>query len=190
MIQTHHFPSKDMRTLSSIFRAVSLELLKNLSVNVQSGGTHFIRCIRADLDFKEKGFNDDMVRQQLRALSVADTARAKQKGYSHRVSIWWTIFWHCYKYYFFHRFPSRNSSEDTNSWPSILMKTSRFRKIIADSSYCAWKWKVRAWKITSKLSYKLVHSSRLGHRQIQGIPKVLQRGILVQIVWNPSEENH
>jgi len=74
-----------MRTISSIYRACSLEILKNLSVVANSGGIHFVRCLRPDLDYREQGFNDDMVRQQLRALAILDTARAKQKGYSVRI---------------------------------------------------------------------------------------------------------
>lgn len=74
-----------MRTLSAIFRANSLEILKNLSITKNSGGTHFVRCIRCSLDYRENGFNDDMVRQQLRAMAVMDTARARQKGFSVRI---------------------------------------------------------------------------------------------------------
>lgn len=74
-----------MRTLSSVFRAVCLDLMKGLSIHAQNGGIHFVRCLRADLEFKEKGFNDDMIRQQMRAMAVLDTARARQKGYSHRI---------------------------------------------------------------------------------------------------------
>lgn len=74
-----------MRTLSAVFRANSLEILKNLSIATNSGGTHFIKCVRCDLEYNEKGFNDDMVRQQLRAMAILDTARARQKGFSVRI---------------------------------------------------------------------------------------------------------
>ena len=74
-----------MRTLSSVFRAASLELLKGLSIVANSGGTFFVRCVRPNLDYREMGFNDDMVRQQLRAMAIVDTARARQKGYSIRI---------------------------------------------------------------------------------------------------------
>lgn len=74
-----------MRTLSTIFRAASLDLLKNLSVISNSGGIHFVRCVRCDLDYREFGINDDMIRQQLRAMSILDTARARQKGFSVRI---------------------------------------------------------------------------------------------------------
>lgn len=74
-----------MRTLASVFRATSLEILKNLSVISNSGGIHFVRCIRSDLEYREMGFNEDMVRQQLRAMAAIDTARARQKGYSIRI---------------------------------------------------------------------------------------------------------
>ena len=74
-----------MRTLSAVFRANCLEILKNLSVATNSGGMHFVRCIRCDLEYREKGFNEDMVRQQLRAMAIIDTARARQKGFSVRI---------------------------------------------------------------------------------------------------------
>lgn len=45
-----------MRTLASVFRATSLELLKSLSVGGNSGNTHFVRCIRGDLEFAPRGF--------------------------------------------------------------------------------------------------------------------------------------
>lgn len=74
-----------MRTLASIFRATSLEILKGLSIVSNSSGIHFVRCIRPDLDYREMGFNEDMVRQQMRAMAILDTARARQKGYSVRI---------------------------------------------------------------------------------------------------------
>ncbi|KAJ6649151.1 Neither inactivation nor afterpotential protein C, partial [Pseudolycoriella hygida] len=75
-----------MRTLSSVFRATSLEILKGLSVGGNSGNTHFVRCIRADLEHNPRGFQTDMVYQQLRALAIPDTVVARQKGYPQRVS--------------------------------------------------------------------------------------------------------
>lgn len=45
-----------MRTLASVFRATSLELLKSLSVGGNSGNTHFVRCIRGDLEYVPRGF--------------------------------------------------------------------------------------------------------------------------------------
>lgn len=45
-----------MRTLASVFRATSLEILKGLSIGGNSGNTHFVRCIRATLDSKPRGF--------------------------------------------------------------------------------------------------------------------------------------
>lgn len=74
-----------MRTVSAVFRTTCLEILKGLSVSSQSTGTHFIRCVRPNLDYMEYGFNDDMVRQQLRGMSVLDTAKARQNGFSHRI---------------------------------------------------------------------------------------------------------
>lgn len=85
-----------MRTLSALFRATSLEILKNLSVVSNSSGVHFVRCIRSDLEYREFGFNEEVVRQQMRALAVLETARARQKGYSSRMSF--TEFLRRYKF--------------------------------------------------------------------------------------------
>lgn len=74
-----------MRTASHIFRSTGLEVLKTLAIGAGSGGTHFIRCIRSDLSGIARGFQTDLVRQQLRALAVLDTAKARQNGYPHRV---------------------------------------------------------------------------------------------------------
>ncbi|KAL1458693.1 hypothetical protein WDU94_008823 [Cyamophila willieti] len=74
--------TRRMRTASSVFRASSLEILKAIS----GGGTKFVRCIRADLSGTPGGWQSDVVKQQIRALGVVDTARARQKGYSCRVS--------------------------------------------------------------------------------------------------------
>lgn len=78
--QTHK-----MRTLSTVYRATCLELLKSLSIGANSGGTHFVRCIRSDLDNKPKGFNEDLVRQQIRAMAILDTARARSRGFPYRI---------------------------------------------------------------------------------------------------------
>ncbi|XP_058062557.1 neither inactivation nor afterpotential protein C [Anopheles bellator] len=74
-----------LRTIACVFRATSLELIKSLSIGPNSGGTHFVRCVRADLEYKEKGYATEMIRQQVRAMAVLDTARARQKGFSHRI---------------------------------------------------------------------------------------------------------
>lgn len=75
-----------MRTSITTFRAGSLDILRELSVGAGSGGTHFIRCIRSDLKETPKGFHLELVKHQLRALSVLDTARARQQGFPHRVA--------------------------------------------------------------------------------------------------------
>ncbi|KAK0157852.1 hypothetical protein PV328_011542 [Microctonus aethiopoides] len=77
--------SRKMRTCSSVFRSTSLELLKNLSISSGHGGTHFIRCIRADLKGHPREFYREVVRQQIRALGLLDTAKARQRGYPHRI---------------------------------------------------------------------------------------------------------
>lgn len=76
---------KKMRTAASVFRSLCLELLKELSVGGGAGGTHFVRCLRSDLHGKPKGFHPDMVKQQLRALAVLETTKARQRGYPFRI---------------------------------------------------------------------------------------------------------
>ena len=74
-----------MRTCAAVFRATSLEVLKNLSIGGGSGGTHYVRCIRSDLENSPRGFHREVVKQQIRALAVLDTAKAKQQGYPYRI---------------------------------------------------------------------------------------------------------
>ncbi|XP_014249774.1 neither inactivation nor afterpotential protein C isoform X2 [Cimex lectularius] len=74
--------TKGIRTAATIFRATSLEILKLLS----EGSTHFVRCIRTDLNSAPKGFQHSIIKQQLRALSVVETAGARQVGFSHRIA--------------------------------------------------------------------------------------------------------
>ncbi|XP_016842665.1 neither inactivation nor afterpotential protein C isoform X2 [Nasonia vitripennis] len=78
--------TRKMRTYAATFRASSLEILKNLSVGAVSGGTHFVRCIRSDLEGQPRGFYREVVRQQIRALAVLDTAKARQRGYPFRIT--------------------------------------------------------------------------------------------------------
>ncbi|XP_046607249.1 neither inactivation nor afterpotential protein C isoform X1 [Neodiprion virginianus] len=77
--------TRKMRTCSATFRSASLEILKTLSVGGGSGGTHFVRCLRSDLEGVPRGFYREVVRQQIRALAVLDTAKARQRGYPHRI---------------------------------------------------------------------------------------------------------
>ncbi|XP_030041129.2 neither inactivation nor afterpotential protein C [Manduca sexta] len=74
-----------MRTAAATYRATSLEILKQLSIGPGSGGTHYVRCIRPDLKDTPKGFQTEIVKQQLRALAVLDTAKARQSGFSCRI---------------------------------------------------------------------------------------------------------
>lgn len=74
-----------MRTASATYRSTSLELLKQLSIGPGSGGTHYVRCIRTDLNDSPRGFQNEVIRQQLRALAILDTAKARQNGFSCRV---------------------------------------------------------------------------------------------------------
>ncbi|CAH2233552.1 jg13186 [Pararge aegeria aegeria] len=74
-----------MRTAATTYRATSLELLKQLSIGPGSGGTNYIRCIRTDLNDNPYGFQKELVRQQIRALAILDTAKARQRGFSYRI---------------------------------------------------------------------------------------------------------
>ncbi|XP_043670504.1 neither inactivation nor afterpotential protein C isoform X3 [Vespula pensylvanica] len=78
--------TRKMRTCAATFRSTSLEILKSLLVGGGSGGIHFVRCIRADLEGTPQGFYRDVVRQQIRALAVLDTAKARQRGYPYRIT--------------------------------------------------------------------------------------------------------
>lgn len=77
--------TKRMRTVAATFKAFSIELLKELSVGGGAGGTHFVRCIRSDLQNNPRGFHKEIVKQQLRAMSILDTAKARQQGFPHRI---------------------------------------------------------------------------------------------------------
>ncbi|XP_046822290.1 neither inactivation nor afterpotential protein C isoform X2 [Vespa crabro] len=78
--------TRKMRTCAATFRSTSLEILKSLLVGGGNGGIHFVRCIRADLEGIPQGFYRDVVRQQIRALAVLDTAKARQRGYPYRIT--------------------------------------------------------------------------------------------------------
>ncbi|KAI4482907.1 hypothetical protein M0802_013616 [Mischocyttarus mexicanus] len=78
--------TRKMRTCAATFRSSSLEILKSLSLGGGSGGVHFIKCIRSDLEGTPQGFYRDVVRQQIRALAVLDTAKARQRGYPYRIT--------------------------------------------------------------------------------------------------------
>ncbi|XP_017799206.1 PREDICTED: neither inactivation nor afterpotential protein C [Habropoda laboriosa] len=78
--------TRKMRTCAATFKSTSLEILKNLSAGGGSGGIHFVRCIRSDLEGAPRGFYRDVVRQQIRALAILDSAKARQRGYPCRIS--------------------------------------------------------------------------------------------------------
>ncbi|XP_022116473.2 neither inactivation nor afterpotential protein C isoform X1 [Pieris rapae] len=71
-----------MRTAAATYRVTSLEILKQLST---SNGLHFVRCVRTDLNDNPRGFQTEVVKQQLRAMAVLDTAKARQCGFSYRI---------------------------------------------------------------------------------------------------------
>lgn len=102
-IRGQYSQTRKMRTAAAIYRATCLELLRGFSSSPSislptnsespapsSGGgsasTLFIRCVRPSISDAPRSFQVDVVRQQLRALAVTDTARARQTGYSHRIA--------------------------------------------------------------------------------------------------------
>lgn len=75
------------RTASAVYRASSMEILRSLADTAEHrNGVHFVRCVRAALSDGPLDFQPDVVRQQLKALSVVDTVLARQNGYSCRIS--------------------------------------------------------------------------------------------------------
>ncbi|XP_017859556.1 PREDICTED: neither inactivation nor afterpotential protein C [Drosophila arizonae] len=74
----------NLRTMAANFRFTCLTLLKMLSQNANLG-VHFVRCIRADLEYKPRAFHSDVVQQQMKALGILDTVVARQRGYSTRL---------------------------------------------------------------------------------------------------------
>ncbi|KAJ3653857.1 hypothetical protein Zmor_013089 [Zophobas morio] len=74
-----------MQTCIQTFKALSLEILKELSIGSGFGGTHFVRCIRTNLTNEPQNFDYQLVKQQVRALAVTETTKARQWGYSHRI---------------------------------------------------------------------------------------------------------
>lgn len=75
-----------MRTTASTYKALSIELLKELSVGSGTGGIHFVRCVRSDLNGEPKGFNKELIRHQLKAMAVLETTEARKKGFPHRIA--------------------------------------------------------------------------------------------------------
>lgn len=75
-----------MRTASTAFRAISLDLLKELSIGKTSGTTHFVRCMRSNLENKPWCFNDEIVKQQLKAMAITETVKERQRGYPYIMS--------------------------------------------------------------------------------------------------------
>ncbi|KAK7575499.1 hypothetical protein V9T40_011785 [Parthenolecanium corni] len=84
-LQGEYSQTRRMRSCCSIFRASSAEILKNLVDSNENSNVCFVRCIRAGFT-EVGGFEPDIVSSQLGSLSVLDTTKARQIGYSYRVS--------------------------------------------------------------------------------------------------------
>ncbi|XP_026818211.1 neither inactivation nor afterpotential protein C [Rhopalosiphum maidis] len=79
--------TRRMRTASAVYRSSSMEILRSLADTAEhKNGVHFVRCMRATLTDEPLGFQPEVVRQQLKALSVVETVSARQDGYSCRIS--------------------------------------------------------------------------------------------------------
>ncbi|CAH1732570.1 unnamed protein product [Aphis gossypii] len=79
--------TRRMRTASAVYRSSSMEILRSLADTAEhKNGVHFVRCLRATLTDEPLGFQPEVVRQQLKALSVVETVSARQDGYSCRIS--------------------------------------------------------------------------------------------------------
>lgn len=74
-----------MRTQASIFRSTCLELMKSLSVSAASSGVHFVRCMRINLDNTPNMVQSELMRQQIRAMALVDTAVSGKKGFPYRI---------------------------------------------------------------------------------------------------------
>ncbi|KDR20620.1 Neither inactivation nor afterpotential protein C [Zootermopsis nevadensis] len=79
--QSQFSQTGQMRTAATTYRGTSLEVLRGAG----SGSSHFVRCIRTNLTGQPGDFHHEIVRQQLRALAVVNTAQARQKGYPYRI---------------------------------------------------------------------------------------------------------
>lgn len=75
-----------MRTAAATFRAASLDLLKELSTGGSNGATHIVRCLRSNLENAPWTFNSEIVKQQIKAMAIAETAKERQKGYPYIIS--------------------------------------------------------------------------------------------------------
>lgn len=81
--QSQFSQTRQMRTAAAMYRRTSLEVLRGAG----SGSTHFVRCIRTNVTGQPRDFQPEVVRQQLRALAVLNTAQARQNGYPHRIPV-------------------------------------------------------------------------------------------------------
>lgn len=56
-----------------------------MSVSASSSGVHFVRCMRSNLDNSPNMIQTELLRQQIRAMALVDTAVAGKKGYPYRI---------------------------------------------------------------------------------------------------------
>ncbi|KAL3282151.1 hypothetical protein HHI36_005346 [Cryptolaemus montrouzieri] len=77
--------SKKLRTLAAVFKSVCLETLTELSAGSTSGGIHFVRCIKTNLKANPRTFCKELVKQQIRAMTIPQTAKIRKEGYAYRI---------------------------------------------------------------------------------------------------------
>lgn len=125
-----------MRTLCSVFRSATLEILKNLSIGCKTGNAHFVRCVRPELEYIPRGFQ-------------VSSTRLKVDWIWLEICLYSSLIWfinNCGHWPSWTRptpdseatrnvFRSQNFCADTSSWRLSSMKMSKSAKIIAD---CCW----------------------------------------------------
>ncbi|CAG9859253.1 unnamed protein product [Phyllotreta striolata] len=163
--QRQYSQIKRMRTQSAVFRSLCIELLKELSVGSSAGGTHFVRCVRTDLKGVPRNFKRELVKHQLRAMAVKETAKIRQRGFSQRISF--SEFLRRYKFLAFDFDENVDVTKDNCRLLMIRLKIEG--------------WALGKSKIFLKY-YNEEYLSRLYETQVKKIVKIqsILRGFLVK----------
>ncbi|XP_066138034.1 neither inactivation nor afterpotential protein C [Euwallacea fornicatus] len=164
---------RNMRTSGAIFKAVCLDLLKELSVGGGSGGTHFVRCIRSNLKDKPQTFDRELVKHQIRPLTVVETAKIRQEGFPHRISF--PEFLRRYKFLAFDFDECVDINKDNCRLLLIRLKME--------------EWAIGKSKVFLKY-YNEEYLSRLYETQVRKIVKIqsIMRGFLVKCKINKQNK--
>ncbi|XP_066253855.1 neither inactivation nor afterpotential protein C [Euwallacea similis] len=164
---------RNMRTSGTMFRAVCLDLLKELSVGGGSGGTHFVRCIRSNLKDKPQTFDRELVKHQIRPLTVVETAKIRQEGFPHRISF--PEFLRRYKFLAFDFDECVDIDKDNCRLLLVRLKME--------------EWAIGKTKVFLKY-YNEEYLSRLYETQVRKIVKIqsIMRGFLVKCKINKQNK--